>query len=571
MRARCPAQYATSWLGTDHKRGRTTAGISHRDRPNARGGRAHRVVVPVFFLCMAVIVVRLSIRASMETSGKANAEEWRFGQFLDSVDPWADGPRSPDTFGSSESIGRSQCGEAGTRRCAIALEAGSRVIISSLDQRSCWHSVRLSWEPDYDGAIPPVGSGPTSRLDVVRLDRRCLAGFVIPRQPRPMPVRAYSCSPTRFSVSPERTFRLPYFTFGGLATNTPEISPCILERIARCRLILETNDLGIYSERSTHRSTVNRSVRYQARASAFALDTSAPAADNSATGIGESLLLADARKIAAEYSANVSPLVREILGPVADVDGDGRTTMVLCDLADVPPSGEMPVLGCVREADFLKPHSLSGDIIYLDESLASSDLLAAVLTHEIAHAAVFSILRRGPGVSTTGDRLPPWLNEAIAHSCEFERVPGSRNLSGRIERFLEAPHAFPLFASHPQTSVADARGPTRAAGLFFVQFLQSCDVHRSELLRTPGTGSQRVETVTGASFSEVFRGWTLFLLAQSDSGQAPLTIRTLGPTPATQSLQIRGTSAAWFVAECQGTLSFSRLDDSPMQVTVVAD
>ena len=114
-----------------------------------------------------------------------------------------------------------------------------------------------------------------------------------------------------------------------------------------------------------------------------------------------------------------------IHGPcgIADVDGDSCLTIAVCALSDDNTNTENPLLGCVRASDFLEDDSLGGDIIYLDYRLPGTPALTAVLTHEIAHAAVFSRIRFWRDKGHVACLLPAWLNESIAHPANFGVVP----------------------------------------------------------------------------------------------------------------------------------------------------
>jgi len=488
-------------------------------------------------------------------------------------------------------------------RPEIFVESGSRVVIASLDRNARLHHVRLEWTPVGAATSTDPRREVHAGADIARVTRSefrlitfeprctqssCLKNAEVRNGPtsvtrgelglkaaladelRHSNPAVLSESDTTRPICGDRTFRVPYFMTRDPDHRDREDSPHVSDRITRCRLLLESDTLRIY----TAHSLVSRPASRPAGGTLASSEThglTVPVYAGNGKSICRDPMLIAAEKIVVALESNVCPLIRSTIGEVADVDRDGRTAVVLCDLADRQPVGNPPILGCVRAGDFLDEHNLAGDIIYLDQSLTDSACFTAVLAHEFAHAAVFSILRVEGETCHGQGRLPVWLNEAIAHSCEFELVPDSRNLSTRIARFLEAPHTWPLLVPYRSQSGVTTRGPVRAAGLFFVQFLQRRGVEPDAIVRTPGTGPQRIEALTQLSFDEVFRQWTLDLLMQSETGRLPLTVSPLPENRATNGLWIRGTAAAWFRSATAGRLSVLAEEDCELQVTVVSD
>ena len=295
-----------------------------------------------------------------------------------------------------------------------------------------------------------------------------------------------------------------------------------------------------------------------------------------------------------ECESFIVPFVESQFTSIEDIDGDGFLTIVLCDLqresTDGPLSNTEPILGCVRRSDFLPPHGdYYGDIIYLDRGLTPGADLTAVLTHEVTHAAAFScIAKRLADSVVPGDRLvsvPGWLNEAIAHYMERRVLSTGRNLKSRVAAFYEAPSRFPLLVPEDQQLSAYGRGGCRAAGVLFLEsFVRGNPEIGSlaHLLNSDDDPVQRLETLSGKSFAELFREWTVHLTAESNGpgGMDPafsashndrrVTRQSLNPGDQV-AFSLRGTAAAYFQGTSRrGSFVVSAPPDSELQITVIA-
>jgi len=255
-------------------------------------------------------------------------------------------------------------------------------------------------------------------------------------------------------------------------------------------------------------------------------------------------------------------------GEISDVDGDRRLSIVICELSDGKTNSDVPLLGCVRANDFLEDDSLGGDIIYLDYRLPGTAALTAVLTHEMAHAAVFSRIRFWRDKGHVACLLPAWLNEAIAHSCELRRCPQSPNLADRISAYLSNTGHWPLMPSQRGFNAVSARGPVRAAGLFYIEFLRQSQALDALIDAEVVNGMHRPQTVDTV-FADAFRGWTVWMSNQHQSGKLPLRIQSLPESDSTQIVGIRGTAATWWQVERAGVMKVSTHARCKLQLTVV--
>ena len=221
---------------------------------------------------------------------------------------------------------------------------------------------------------------------------------------------------------------------------------------------------------------------------------------------------------------------------------------------------QVPFYGCVRQRDFCNGSSACcGDIIYLDRSIPSN-LLTAILTHEMAHAAVFSLLADDEysAPASDGERMalqkvswsllpagnkllnprshrnciPVWLNEAIAHSAEHAIAGETDNLSPRFEEYFTRPEACPCLFDRGTLSFASYRGGCRVAGLRFLDSLiRTSDfrISHADIIRAASDRDNGLECLTGKSFAELFREWILSELRSSiqNPNQRGVTIREL--------------------------------------------
>lgn len=436
---------------------------------------------------------------------------------------------------------------AGNVDTCIHVMSGDRLIVSSLDQGALLHEVQISWATESSPSSRIRGPGSElPSIDVVTIN----GGITRRAAAQDLTIRAEShqvAAMERLAAAPnEPPTRIP-------KTQTPLLSRCF--RLPRFTTL---SDPDLRSAAAAQQFIDNIVVCRQ-RAASDRVSLYASDVELSVASIQE--LLETAQKLS---TWNL------IHGPcgIADVDGDNRLSIVVCVLSDGKTNTENPLLGCVRANDFLEDDSLGGDIIYLDYRLLGTPALTAVLTHEIAHAAVFSRIRFWRDKGHVACLLPAWLNESIAHSCEFRRCPQSTNLSDRISTYLSNTGRWPLMPNQQGFNAVSARGPVRAAGLFYMEFLRQSQTLDALIDAELRDGTQQPEAAD-AEFAELFRDWTVWMSERQQTGEVPLEIRPLPESESKRRVTIRGTAATWWQADRAGVVKVSTHARCKLQLTVV--
>lgn len=271
--------------------------------------------------------------------------------------------------------------------------------------------------------------------------------------------------------------------------------------------------------------------------------------------------------------SRVLDFVQTQLGPIDDLNNDGRLSFVLGRLSDHRSKNSMqqPITGCVRPDDFLPELQTAdspnpgGDIVYLDCTLPAGKELDAVLAHELTHAATFCVINTL--ANPRSNQLPGWLNEAVAHYIEHQINPQSENLKDRLADFTRHPNRFPLVIPDNVHQLSLRRGPTRAAACLFLS--STLEQLPPETLRSlvccPKSGTERLESVTGESFSGLLRSWGLNLMASSrDFPRHVLNDRQ------SRLLNLAGTAFTWTAPATEsGTFEIEATPESLLQVTII--
>lgn len=234
--------------------------------------------------------------------------------------------------------------------------------------------------------------------------------------------------------------------------------------------------------------------------------------------------------------------ISDWIHPVSDLDSDGRLAIVMTDLDRRSIPGQTPVLGCVRERDFVEHATadFAGDIIYLDYRLPQNDELAALLAHELTHAAAASLqLEQTAQPGQRAMRIQPWLNEAAAHWVELQFCEEPAGFSDRVRQFQANPAACPIVAPEALVPLATRRAGSRISA---VSFLQRCiteprNIHR--LLISQQTFDETMSDLTGQPFDEIFRSWSIQQGLQSQQSSTTMTRLYDGQTTTTK---LHGTS-----------------------------
>lgn len=416
---------------------------------------------------------------------------------------------------------------------SVAVPAGATVLIGSLDTSGAIHCLHVGIEPVSTTEPGGVQLPAVTNADIVRLQRN---------------ETAPACG-------------IPSHVFAGHGDSIPVVSA-----VRRTGQSYETN------------SAVQRRFRVPYFTAASSHDryiSAAPLATGPRIQVYAEEQLADlgfdysalAKSICRCAETHILDYVAGRIGPIADVDGDGRLAVVLTSLTDARQHGSNPIRGCVRGDDFTcECGPFGGDIVYLDAELMATAKLDEILAHEFTHAAVFSlgiIDGLSEGITSERTQIPRWLNEAIAHVVELEIEPRSENLRTRCEQFLQSSHSSPIVLPESVMNLSLRRGPSRAAGCsFLATVLQSApglDVF--QLVTTPGSGIGRLRAATQVEFGDLFRNWSLSLLRSDLPVPRRLT---------TETISLSGTALARYAPtrdDCLLKLRFP--SQARLQVTVV--
>lgn len=207
--------------------------------------------------------------------------------------------------------------------------------------------------------------------------------------------------------------------------------------------------------------------------------------------------------------------VAERLGPIHDLDHDGRLAILITGLDCQEDSQSVPVLGCVRPSDFLglATDAHSGreltDVVYLDHCLPSGNDLTALLAHELAHASVYCrLLDRQTNRKEPLD-LPEWLHEGIAHHLEFLLAEKTQVYRDRLEQFHRAPHRAPICASAVVSSRSERRGGSRAAVSRFLQFASRSEEDWPQWISEAGDVNQLLGFCLNDDLEKLLPEWSL--------------------------------------------------------------
>ncbi|GAB5439816.1 MAG: hypothetical protein Fues2KO_01650 [Fuerstiella sp.] len=257
-----------------------------------------------------------------------------------------------------------------------------------------------------------------------------------------------------------------------------------------------------------------------------------------------------AAAVADRLRSGLLELIEQQVAAIDDVDANGRLSIVVSDLTDGLITDEQPILGCVRPSDFDAETPFCGDIVYLDHRIVAEDSLDALLAHELAHAAVFSM-------NSIGD-CPGWLNEAVAHRMEHQIDSESRNLRERIARYRQNPESYPIIWDERTSHRALRRGPARVAGFTFLNTILDCSPNQrledqmSELFIASDEPSE-------AAFAALFRRWSLHLAHHVQ--QKPLSEPS--------SVLLRATAfSAWAAEPVGGWVKIQAEPEAKLQISV---
>lgn len=227
------------------------------------------------------------------------------------------------------------------------------------------------------------------------------------------------------------------------------------------------------------------------------------------------------RKTVAEairyFDDTVYPRIRHDFGRCADVDRDGRFTILFSRHLDQMNGGTTALRGFVRGADFLRdvraPFGNGCDMMYLNAELRPGPPLRSLLVHEYVHAVVFSEHVLGNYLLDAPRREEEsWLDEALAHVAEERLGTDWSNLDYRISAFLSAPYRYPLIVSDYHAAGRwRCHGCRGATFLFLHDCVCRDDGLPARLARSNLAGVVNLEAATSEPFAKLFRRWTTSL------------------------------------------------------------
>jgi hypothetical protein len=242
------------------------------------------------------------------------------------------------------------------------------------------------------------------------------------------------------------------------------------------------------------------------------------------------------------FDDRIYPVARARFGTAADVDGDGRFTILLSSWLDHLGGGQYSVDGFVRVSDLdpevRSPFGNQCDMMYLSTVLKAGPHLRTVLAHEYMHAVIFSqkTLRRrhanGARVEEAG-----WLDEAIAHLFEDLQGFSTSNIDYRISAFLSAPERYQLVVDdYYAENLFRSHGNRGSTYLFLRWCADQCGPDLlATLIQSDLRGAANLESATGSTFASLYRRWSLALYRSgldtlgrpgSDDGFVSLDLRS---------------------------------------------
>src|SRR5207253_6678528 len=206
------------------------------------------------------------------------------------------------------------------------------------------------------------------------------------------------------------------------------------------------------------------------------------------------------------------------LGRAADVDRDGRFTILVTAWLGKLAEGKVSLGGFVRGSDFFRdlapPFGNRCDMMYLNTDLQPGPALRTVLSHEYTHAVIFSEHVFGsyqpqePRQDEEG-----WLNEGLAHIVEDGYGYSWSNLDYRISAFLSAPERYELIVPDYFSAGLFRSHGHRGAAYLFLRWCCDCygDNLLKQLVQTNLAGTANLEAATHQRFADLFRQWTIAL------------------------------------------------------------
>jgi hypothetical protein len=223
----------------------------------------------------------------------------------------------------------------------------------------------------------------------------------------------------------------------------------------------------------------------------------------------------------------IEPRCTARFGPVADVDHDGRLTVLLTAALSELARQVGPVDGLMRGADFdtrvPTPLGNQSDVLFLNARVPAGGYLQSILAHEYAHAIIFSRRVLDEACKQPGCEEESWLDEGLAHLVEASFGFSRDNLDYRLDSFLADPENYRLVVDDYYSSRLFRSHGHRGASYLFLDW---CLTHFGPglldvLMRSRDSGVDNLEHATATRFDDLYRAWSVALFLQSTaSGQA---------------------------------------------------
>jgi hypothetical protein len=231
-----------------------------------------------------------------------------------------------------------------------------------------------------------------------------------------------------------------------------------------------------------------------------------------------------------------------------DLDGDDLVNVLITSRVARTAAD---VTAYVRRVDFqpevVRPWGQSWDVIYLQPG-APLETLRPILIHELTHVVQFSWCRAMfPGQPWP---IPDWLTEGLAHAAELRTCDDLGNVRTRLHAFARQPHVAPLVVVDAGASGYWRHPGQRGASAAFCDWFTRTHPQWSwpELARAHAEHDDPWVNLTGQSFAETYRAWTVSLAASDAADQLPSAIKlrcdTLGPL-AERTIMLQGTATAY--------------------------
>lgn len=305
------------------------------------------------------------------------------------------------------------------------------------------------------------------------------------------------------------------------------------------------------------------------------------------------------------FEQRVAPLADAWLGPVADVDGDGKFSILLTSWLERLDGGKVALGGMVWPGDFdaegVAPFSNQADVLYLNAQQRPGRHLETLLMHEFTHAVTASGRRAADSVLFTGADEESWLNEALAHVAENLISDNWSNLDYRVASYLDQPAATPLVVESYTRHGLWRDAPVRGSSYLFLRWCAARYGNGllSHLIHSPRRGIGNLEAATGERFEELYRrfaveqfvgrssqskaagdadetklSWSSYQRAGDYQLAGPRFTRwDLAATPAPPVAEVAGTASAYYVLSSSAAgarrISIQAEEGAVLQVTLV--